>query len=140
MPGLSIENGYAEIILDSIFGTGHAAAWPSTWKVSLWKGDPTDTGVEQDGTSYARVTVNNNDAQWAAATGHTKSNALAITFPVAGSDWDPSVYWGLHDPDNADALAFSGRFNNADPPILLTGGQLVIAVGGLVVNITDTVV
>ncbi len=76
-------------LLDHIFG---AAAWaaPATLYIGLSTTEIADDGTditEPVGMGYARVSVDNDGVTWDPASGGTKQNDIAFTFPQATGDW-----------------------------------------------------
>ena len=59
--------------------------------VALFTSDPGEdaSGSEVSGTSYARISVANNNSggKWVAATNGVKKNNAAVTFVAAGGSW-----------------------------------------------------
>ena len=75
-------------MLDSVFGSGT----PASVDIGLSTADPGPTGagaIPPVGGAYAPVTKTNNATTFPAASGGSKSNGVAVTFP------DPSASWGL---------------------------------------------
>jgi hypothetical protein len=102
----------ANDILDSIYGTGHAAAWPSTYYVTLYEVAPTDAGggTELSYAGFDRVAVANTDANFPAAAAREKVLAVVLEFAVPAADTPDIVAWGIHRHITNDALAHWNLF------------------------------
>lgn len=108
-------------ILDHIFG---AAAWtaPATLYVAALTTSPTDAGggTEVSGGNYARVAVTNNLTNFPAASGGSKSNGTAITFPTASASWGSVTHVGIYDATSGGnllgyaALSLAKTVDNGD--------------------------
>lgn len=113
-------------LLDYILSAA-AFSSPATVYVALYSVTPSDAGggTELTGNAYARVAVTNNATNWPAASGGSKSNGTAITFPTATpADWltavafailDNSVggnflYWGPISPTHTVLNTETGQF------------------------------
>lgn len=96
--GNSFSDTYENKILDGQLGgtawTANASAW-----LSLFTTPPTDTttGVELNGGGYARVAIQNNTANWPAATTGAKMNGTAFEFPTATTAWGNVSAFALFD-------------------------------------------
>jgi hypothetical protein len=82
----------ANRLLDLQLGTSHdTTAFPATVYIALLTTAPTNANgaglAEVTGGSYARVAVTNNDTNWPAATGRSKSNGTTVTFPTSTASW-----------------------------------------------------
>lgn len=97
-------------VVDHLFrGTAYSESAPTNYYVALYTSACSDSagGTEVSGGSYARVAVARGTAAWAgthgtttgasSGTGGTISNAAAVTFPEATSDWGTVTHWGLLD-------------------------------------------
>ena len=112
---------------------------PTVLAVALCTVAPTDTdtgtltGKEVSGGSYARVTLNPLDANWAAvsAGNGTTSNTPAITFAAATADWSTVVAVAICDATSSGNMLFYGTLtgnkvvNNGDT-FQFAAGQLSI--------------
>jgi len=109
---MSLSNTGEDVVLDLFLETNR-------W-VGLSTADPLDDAsglAEPVGDGYARVATTT--ATWDAASGGTKSNGLAITFPEAtGDGWGTVTHVGIFDAVSAGNLLFS---------IALTGGVEITA-------------
>lgn len=83
-------------ILDKEFGAVDYTP-PATHYVGLHTASPGDAGPgsELSGGGYARVAYTNNAGNWQ-RTGNSKSNANAITFPVATADQQRATHWAIY--------------------------------------------
>ena len=78
--------------------------------VSLWVGDPTDTGAggtEASYTGYARKAVARNSGGWTVASG-VASNTAAITFGACTVGSDTVTHFGIHTAITAGDMLYSG--------------------------------
>lgn len=119
-------------VLDLLFGNT-AYTIPGTYEFALFTTAPTDAGggTEVTGNAYARATVTNTAGNWTTATGGSKSNAVAITFPTAtGTGWGTIVAFGIY--DTGGNLLFWG--NLTTPRSVLNGDQPRFAIGALVIS------
>src|SRR4051794_33731946 len=75
-------------VLDMFFG-GSAVTPPPTLYLglSLFAANKQATVIEPSGGGYARVPITNNLTNFPAASGGTKANATAVTFPTPTADW-----------------------------------------------------
>jgi hypothetical protein len=115
----------AERLLDLVFG---ATAWspPANWEAALFYTTPEEGGLEVAGTSYARVTVDNDD--WEPNPGGGRRSTAIIKWPAsgnAGSPWgepgavvffvpgetDPMLVW------SANGIPFINTGDNVEFPI-----------------------
>jgi hypothetical protein len=126
-------------IADSQFGGGATSWAPATWYIGLSTTAPNDDGsgfTEPVGSSYARVAVTNNVANWPAATTvageTTKQNGAKITYPNPTGAWGQLAYWGAFltstggTPEYSNPLdaPISPRAGNS--PVEFDVGQLVL--------------
>lgn len=110
-------------ILDHLFG-GTAYTPPATIYKALHTADPTATGLvgELSGNAYARVAVTNDVSHWPNASGGSKSNAIAISFPTpTPSGWGIVTHYSYWDAPTGGnclhygALAAAKTINAGDP-------------------------
>jgi hypothetical protein len=109
MPGLT--NNLENAILDDLFGKT-AYSVPATYYIGLSTSDPGETGSlagEPSGNGYARVAVTNNTTNFPAASGGTKSNGAAITFPEASGSWGTITHFFIADAETAGNVIASGE-------------------------------
>lgn len=92
-------------LLNHVYG-GPDYVRAATVYVALFTVAPTDAagGTEVSGGSYARAAVTNNAINFPAASGGSKSNAVAITMAVPSADWGVCVAFGLFDALTAGNL------------------------------------
>lgn len=126
-------------VLDDIFGatafTGPTPLFMALWTAAL---DGTSTGAtvgEAAYTGYARVSITNNTTNFPAATGSSngsKSNAIAITFPAAGSGPTTVTYFAILDSATIGAgnilywgSVTSTTVNNGDTPQVNASGLTI---------------
>jgi hypothetical protein len=118
-------------VLDAMLGAG-ATLLGGSLEVALSTADPLEDGsglAEPSGNGYARVSVNNDGAQWgAASTGGDgkglKDNLATITFPAAsGGAWGLISHWAIIDGgnvkikglvDNGSGVATPRQVNDGD--------------------------
>lgn len=130
---MSKSNALENSVLDHILG-GPDYTRLATVYVALYNTDPTDadTGTEVTGTSYARVAVTNNATNWPAASGGSKSNGTAITFPTAGGTWTQANYFGIRSASSGGVLLYSGALTTAKTAT--SGDTISFAVGALTIT------
>ena len=85
------------------------------------------TGAEVAGGGYARQSVT-----FGAPAGGLMSNAVAIEFPAATSDWGTATGWGLFDAESGGNLWWSGAVDI--PKALYTGDIYRVNAGGLTLS------
>lgn len=117
---------------------------PANLYVALFSTLPADAGTggtELSGTGYARVAIPTTDAAWnapAAGTGNARkiTNAAAVDFGTAGSDWAPSgtpcVGYGIYDNSSGGnywgGVAFgSSKIIQSGDPVKFNAAALSIA-------------
>lgn len=118
---MSASNYLENALLDHVFGGGDYTR-PATLYVSLHTGDPGETGAsEATGTSYARVSVTNNNTNFPSASGGAKSNGAIIQFATPGSGgWGTVTHVGIFDASTSGnficggALSVSKTINQGD--------------------------
>lgn len=124
-------SNYAEENLLNHIVRGAALTMPTSWRVALFTGDPTDaaSGAEVSTgvwTNYARITVNRDAGSWAAAAaegggGYLVDNTAIIDFGTATITGTPPVVTHVGFFDQAGnlwwhgALTVSKTINNGDP-------------------------
>lgn len=101
----SLGNTYENNALDAILGPGWTLD-PTVW-VALATSAPSDSsfGTEVAGGTYARVAVTNNVTNWPAASGGSKSNGTAITFPTPTALWGTITHFVVANHASASAAA-----------------------------------
>ena len=87
-------------IVKHLFRTGSFTK-PTVLAVALFTAAPSDSGggTEVSGGSYARVSVNPLDANWAATSGTNgqTSNVAAINFGTASASWGTITHFAIFD-------------------------------------------
>lgn len=109
---------------------------PTTLAVALYTAMPGEAGggTEVTGGSYARVTNNPLDANWAApsAGNGTTSNTPVLTFPAPTANWGTVVGFALLDNTSGGNFLFYGplvankTINNGDAAPSFGGGALAV--------------
>jgi len=102
---MSASDYWEDVILDTLIET-------NLW-IGLSTADPGDDAAglaEPSGNGYARVAVT--AATWAAASGGSKSNEVAIEFPEATGSWGTVTYWCLFDAATSGNLLASGALTS----------------------------
>ena len=135
---MSLSNTFENNILDEAVGDTPATALAGSARyLALLTADPTDAGTltsEVSGGSYARVDTN---GLWAAASGGSKSNSSALTFPTATADWadgspNQVTHWALCTAASAGAVVLSGALTTART--ILNGDTFSFAIGQLTIT------
>ena len=87
----------AEAILDHVLGSIDLT--PETdVQFAYFNGDPQGAGAEITGTSYARITHDNDTVTWSTATTAISQNKITFAFPTAGAGgWSAATHWALFD-------------------------------------------
>ena len=106
MPGSKsdyLENKLLDLILGNVSYT-----IPTTLYFALFTVAPSDSGggTEVTGGSYARVAVTNNTTNFPAASGGSKGNGTAITWPTATASWGTVLAVGVFDAASGGNLLF----------------------------------
>jgi hypothetical protein len=124
----------ADELLDHVFSAATFTP-PATVYIALFTVAPTASGggTEVTGGSYARVSVTNNATNWPAASGQTKRNGTAITFPAPSADWAPSgspvVGVAVFDASTSGNMLIYGPLST--PRVIINGDAApVIAING----------
>lgn len=102
-------------LLDHVFGDSAYTA-PSTLYIGLSTTTPNDDGsnfTEVSGNNYARVAVSNNLTEWPAASGGSKTNGNAITFPEATGSWGTITHAGIFDASSGGNLLAVGPLDTS---------------------------
>ena len=109
----------------------------ATFEVGLFEGDPLDDGIEVTGGGYARATIN--AADWAAATGGVRANAVAVTFADTTDGWDRSAtHFGLFAPGDPDPWPGTGELTD-EVMVTVAGPGPVFPIGALTVFYEDSI-
>ena len=122
---VAVKNGW----LDDVTST--------TLYMSLFVGDPTDSGVEISGANYARVEVP--ATSWGTADAGAVSNTTAITFPKATGIQSSSdvTYFGLYTAATGGDLKFWDDLPTAQQQPIVENNTVSFAVGDIDLTITD---
>lgn len=118
----------ANAVLDFMLGSGS----PATLYIAGFTTTPTAAGggTEVTGGSYARVAVTNNSTNFPAASGASKSNGTAFTFPQATADQGLWKGMGIFDAASGGNLrAFADLVTNRQ---IYSGDTPSFAAGSLV--------
>ena len=103
---------------------------PSTVYLALFLADPTDagTGAELSGASYVRKAIS-----LSAPSSGVSSNASAITFDEATTDWGTVTYIGIYDAVTGGNLLYSDPLTT--PQVINTNNIFSIPLAGLTVTL-----
>jgi hypothetical protein len=124
-------------VLDHVLGGGDYAR-PATVYVALYTAAPTDSstgssgGTEVSGGNYSRAAVTNNATNFPAASGGSKSNGTAITYPTPSANWGTIVAFAIIDASSGGNILYWGlvtpnkTVNNGDPAPSFAPGDLTI--------------
>lgn len=110
---MSFGNTTENAVLDRVLSA--AAYTPeATYYVALFTADPSDSGggTEVSGGSYARVSVTNNATNFPAASGGSKTNGTAITFPTATAGWGTITAVALMSASSGGTLIMWGELDS----------------------------
>lgn len=115
-------------INDHILG-GPDYARPANVSFGLFTALPTESGggTEVTGGSYARATVVNSGASFAASASGTKVTNTLVAFPTATADWGSIVGFGIFDASSGGNLLYFGALltartvNNGDTARFASG-------------------
>jgi hypothetical protein len=99
-------------IADHILGGGDYTR-PATVYAALFTSGPTDAGggTEVSGSGYARVAITNNLTNWPAASGGTKANGTAISFPSASGSWGTVTHFAIFDATSGGNMLLHGALS-----------------------------
>lgn len=127
----SKSNTLENAILDTVLGGPQRTIDATVW-AALYTVAPTDAGggTEVTGGSYARVSITNNATNWPAASGGSKSNGTAISFPQASGSWGTVVAFALHNHATADQPLIWGDLTASKT--VTSGDTAQFAIGGIV--------
>lgn len=128
---------YLEVeLVRHIFRTGSFTK-PTTLAVALFTAAPSDSGggTEVTGGSYARVSVNPSDSNWAATSGTNglTSNVSAINFGTATASWGTITHFGIFDATSGGNLLVWGALTASKT--VGNGDAFQIPAGSLTVTI-----
>ena len=97
-------------VLDHLLGrttfTAPATLYVGLWTAVLSTASTGSTPGEVSGTGYQRVALTNDTATWPSASGASKSNAAAVQFPTAYSNWGTVRTVALLDAASGGNLLF----------------------------------
>ena len=133
----SKSNYLENAILDHILG-GPDYTRPATVYVALFTDSNTQTQrdantvTEVSGSAYARVSVTNNSTNWPAASGGSKSNGTAITFPTPTGSWGTVTAFGIYDASTGGNLLHHGDLTASQA--VASGNTVSYAIGALVIT------
>lgn len=126
-------------LLDLEFSqTAFGVAVPATQYFALFTTLPAADGtggVEVSGSNYSRAAFTNNGTNWPAASGSnpaTKSNAVAITFPVPSGAWGTVVGFGYYDAASSGNLWRAGTLSASVAP--LSGNTVLFQISAVTVT------
>lgn len=121
-------------LLDLLFSNA-AYSIPGTLYMALFTAAPSDSGggTEVSGGSYARVAVTNNNTNFPAASGGSKSNGTTITFPTATAAWGTVVAMGIFDASSSGNLLAWATLTTAKT--VASGDTPSFAAGALVITL-----
>ena len=112
---MSAASNYLENkILDHVIG-GSDYTRPATIYFALFTVAPSDAGggTEVSGNGYARVAMTNNSTNFPAASGGSKTNAVAVVFPTATGNWGTVSHYGVFDASSGGNLIVHGAMTTA---------------------------
>jgi hypothetical protein len=133
----SKSNYLENALLDHVLGGGSYSR-AATVYIALFTDTNTQsqrdagTVTEVSGSAYARVSVTNNSTNWPAASGSSKSNGTAITFPTPTGSWGTVTAFGIYDASTAGNLLYHGDLTASQA--VASGNAVVFDVGALVVT------
>ena len=112
---MNLGDAYENNVLDYLYGGAPPTPPAGVW-LALYTVAPTSAGggTEVSGGSYARVPIVNDGTQFTnPASGGTKDNAAAFTFPTASASWGTIVAYAFHDDATADSIVTWGDVTGA---------------------------
>lgn len=134
---MSASNDLENKILDHVLGGGDYSRL-STVYIALYTSDPGEGGSantnEATGTSYARVSVTNNNTNFPAASSGVKTNGTDFEFPTPGSGgWGTVTHWAIvATSSSTGAILFSGALTVSKA--INEGDEVVIPAGSLTIT------
>lgn len=84
------------------------------------------------GSGYARVPLVNNTGSWPAASGGSKSNGVAITFPTAATAWGTVLSFYICDAASGGNILYGGDL--ASSRTVAAGDTASFAAGAMVIT------
>lgn len=122
-------------VLDHVLGgsdyTRPATVYASLHTISTGEAG---AGTECSGGSYARVAITNNNTNFPAASGGSKSNGTAISFPVLSGSIGTVVAWGIWDASTSGNLLYWGDLDVADQKAYVANDQPIIPASALTIT------
>lgn len=111
---MSKSNYLENAILDHQLG-GPDYVRPGTVYIALYTTSPTDSGggVEVVNSGYTRVPLTNNTTNFPPAVNGSKSNGVAITFPMPSGSWGVVRAFGIFDASTGGNLLRWGALGTA---------------------------
>lgn len=122
-------------ILNEAFG-GTSFTPSGTLYVGLSSSAINDDGTgitEPTGTGYARVAFTNDKTNWTTATTGSLSNAVAITFPQAGSNWGEITHTFISDQATTGNMYCHGALTSSKN--ITTSDTAEFAIGSFVITL-----
>jgi len=122
---VAVKNGW----LDDVTST--------TLYMSLFVGDPTDSGVEISGANYARVEVP--ATSWGTADAGAVSNTAAVTFPKSTGvqSADDVTYFALYTASTGGDLKFYDDLPAAQQQPVVENNTVSFAIGDIDLTVSD---
>lgn len=93
---MPLTNSFGNTVLDAMLGNS-ATLLSATVELALSTTDPTTIVTEPNQYGYSRLSIANNDTNWAAAVALEKSNAIDFVFSMATGLWGVISHWALYD-------------------------------------------
>lgn len=123
-------------IINEILGDT-AFTVPTTLYVALstgmWAASTTGSSIsEPSGGGYARVSITNDSTMWPVTTIGSKSNAVAITFPLASANWGTVQSFYLVDASSGGNILYGGDLYT--PRAVLSGDTPKFNIGQMTVT------
>ena len=122
---VAVKNGW----LDDVTST--------TLYMSLFVGDPTDSGVEISGANYARVEVPS--TSWGDAAAGALSNTAVVTFPKSTGvqSADDVTYFALYTASTGGDLKFYDDLPAAQQQPVVENNTVSFAIGDIDLTVSD---
>lgn len=123
-------------IIKHLFRTGSYTK-PTVLAVALFTAAPSDAGggTEVSGGSYARVSLNPSDSNWAATSGTNgvTSNSSAINFGTASASWGTITHFAIFDSTSGGNMLIWGALTASKT--VGSGDAFQIPAGSLTVTV-----
>lgn len=125
---------YENRYLDAGLGSGRASNMPATLYLVLFSTATTDAGggTEITGGGMARVAIANTSTNFGAASGGSKTNAVAIEFPALTANLPTATHFALADAATGTNWMHHGPL--ASPKPLFAGETPRVKAGQLVIT------